>query len=241
MHTNSFNLLILAGGKATRMGNICEEIPKSLLEINGKTILERQLDLVKNIHISETIIAAHHLASKFEPIALNRGLSIYVSASPEGTGGAIYNAMKKFKDKNLPTIVMNGDILLAENLTIMANNWSYYISDVMIMGTKVNSVADFGSLNISMMSEEVGEVKQFVEKTGIDSPGYINAGIYIILTSNYLHFEEERNKTGNWSVERDTFPAMIERKYVVDTYLTEAEWIDCGTPERLQRAKEIFK
>ena len=239
---HQYNLIILAGGKASRMGDICSETPKCLLDIAGKTLLERQLDMLKGINVAEAIIAAHHLAPKISPLAEQLGLGMYVSSHPEGTGGAIYHTMLKFK-RQRPTIVLNGDILMDINMTSLLNEWEWYLSDVMIVGQLVPNISDYGSLVLwEHESETVAHLAQFKEKTGQNISGYINAGIYVIMADTYIKFEKSRNKIGQWSVERDTFPKMLEAGYLLDVFLSQDNtWIDCGTPERLELAQSLFR
>ena len=53
--------VILCGGLATRLGNISKKMPKTLLEVGGRTVLDWQLNLLKEIGITETILASGHL------------------------------------------------------------------------------------------------------------------------------------------------------------------------------------
>ena len=53
--------VIFCGGLATRLGNISKKIPKILLEVGGRAVLDRQLDLLKAVGVKETILASGHL------------------------------------------------------------------------------------------------------------------------------------------------------------------------------------
>ncbi len=53
--------IILCGGLATRLGNTTKTVPKILLEISGKTVLEWQIQLLRDVNVEEVILASGHL------------------------------------------------------------------------------------------------------------------------------------------------------------------------------------
>ena len=53
--------IILCGGLATRLGDLSKKLPKIPLEVGGRTVLDWQLDLLKEVGVIETILASGHL------------------------------------------------------------------------------------------------------------------------------------------------------------------------------------
>ena len=89
--------IILCGGLSTRLGNITKEIPKILLSIGNRAIIDYQIDLLKTASVTEVVLASGHLHEViFEHIGHQyEGLKVLYAREDKrlGTGGAIKNAM----------------------------------------------------------------------------------------------------------------------------------------------------
>jgi MurNAc alpha-1-phosphate uridylyltransferase len=92
-------VLILAGGKATRLGPLTEHMPKSLVEVAGRPFIEHQLELLARNGLTSVVLATGHLGKQ-----LVKGIDLYrtpgISSirflyedTPLGTGGAIKAAL----------------------------------------------------------------------------------------------------------------------------------------------------
>ena len=143
------NAIILCGGLSTRLGEITKNIPKILLEIKGKTVLEWQLEKLKKIGISEVVLAAGHLSEVLErSVGLHKnGVDLTYAIEQErlGTGGAIKHALRYMANTEEPTIILNGDVLTTIDLADMIRYISP-ASDGIILGVKVNDAANLGTL-----------------------------------------------------------------------------------------------
>ena len=172
------NAIILCGGLSTRLGEITKSIPKILLEIKGRTVLDWQLEKLKSVGVSEVVLAAGHLSDVlFHTVGLHlNGMALTYAIEQErlGTGGAIKHAWEYVSKKGEPVIVLNGDVLTTVDLAKMTD----YLkpgSDGIILGSKVEDASSLGTLYY----DENYHLKQFKEKEGLHQPGYINGGIYI--------------------------------------------------------------
>jgi NDP-sugar pyrophosphorylase family protein len=111
-------LAILAGGYATRLGALTTEIPKCLIEINGRPFVDWQLELLIKNGYSEFIFCVSYksdLVQEYLGNGKDRGISIQYSLDGPtqlGTGGAIQKALPKLGDK---FGVMYGDSYLPTN------------------------------------------------------------------------------------------------------------------------------
>ena len=107
--------IILCGGLATRLGETAKTLPKILLEIGGKTVLEWQIRLLTDVGVTEVVLASGHLHDVLYERVGEVYDGMYIRYAKEekrlGTGGAIQNAMKQIDTS--PFFVLNGDILLA--------------------------------------------------------------------------------------------------------------------------------
>ncbi len=222
------NAIILCGGLSTRLGEITKSIPKVLLDIKGKTVLEWQLEKLKAAGINDVVLAAGHLSDvlKGEVGESFAGANLFHAVEKErlGTGGAIKFALQHVPRPEKATIILNGDILS----TIDLNDMIKYMregSEGMILGAKVDDAATYGTLDY----DENYRLKQFKEKEGLHQPGFINGGVYIFNEAAKKHFPDHHV----FSIEYDVFPKMKD----LDVYESDKPWIDIGVPERLEWAR----
>ena len=121
--------MILAAGLGKRMLPLTSNIPKPLIMIGSKNLLERSIELLIKIGINELVINTHYLPQKIDNFlkTKNYGISINVIHEREllDTGGGIINATKKFE--NNPFFVLNPDTIWNKNyyeeLKILENSY----------------------------------------------------------------------------------------------------------------------
>ena len=117
--------MILSAGLGKRMQPITLKTPKPLIEVEGKNLLERTINLLISYGIEEIVINVHHLANQIINFINNKKYSIKITISDEkdlllGTGGGIYQGTKIFKKK--PFIVINPDTLWNKNYSTELND-----------------------------------------------------------------------------------------------------------------------
>jgi NDP-sugar pyrophosphorylase family protein len=117
-------IAILAGGLATRLGDVTKTIPKALLPIAGKPFIVHQLALLRAAGITEIVMCVAHLADQIEgAIGDGREFGVHVQYSHDkllGTGGALRNALPLLGDEFL---VMYGDSYLLCDYAGIARAW----------------------------------------------------------------------------------------------------------------------
>ena len=111
--------IILAGGRGKRLRPITDKIPKPLIPINNKPLIERTIKYLKKYGVTEIIISTgykSHLIEKFLKQKKNFGCDIIFSIekTPLGTGGAVKKALKYVEENSF--LVLNGDIITNINL-----------------------------------------------------------------------------------------------------------------------------
>jgi MurNAc alpha-1-phosphate uridylyltransferase len=137
--------MILAAGFGKRMLPLTAKIPKSLIKIGPKNLLERSIDLLIKIGIDEIIINTHHLSNEINNFLQNNNYKISISAIKEevllDTGGGILNATKKFN--NDPFFVLNPDTIWNKNyyeeLKILENSYLKNNKPILLLVDKINS------------------------------------------------------------------------------------------------------
>jgi D-glycero-D-manno-heptose 1,7-bisphosphate phosphatase len=105
--------VIMAGGRGTRIAAIAPDLPKPMIKLCGKPILEHQIDCLKKNNLTDIIIVTGHLGHVIEDYfgdgsKFSCAISYYTETDPLGTAGALF----KIKDKlDGDFILINGDII----------------------------------------------------------------------------------------------------------------------------------
>ena len=116
-------VVILAGGRATRLGELTKNRPKSLVEIQGKPFLAYQLELLKDHEISDIVLCIGHLGGQIRKAfdgGSNYGVHLTYSLEDEplGTAGALKNAAPYLNDTFL--VIYGDSYLLLDFVKIYA-------------------------------------------------------------------------------------------------------------------------
>ena len=229
---SSMEGIIVCGGLSTRLGDITKDIPKILLDIGGKTVLDWQLTKLQEVGVNHVVLAAGHLNGVLQRQIGNTRFGLDLTYAVEdkklGTGGAIKYAWSFLREKNAPVFVLNGDILT----TIQFKDMMKYLpseSDGIILAAYVDDVASYGTV----LYDKDYHVEAFKEKEGVHKPGYQNGGVYLFTPEIQRYFPA----SDTFSVEYDVFP-KVEQLYV---YESDKPWIDVGLPERLAWARENWR
>jgi NDP-sugar pyrophosphorylase family protein len=221
--------IILCGGLSTRLGDMTKTVPKILLDIRGRTVLDWQLDFLKEAGVDEVVLASGHLHDTlYEAVGENyAGVRIRYAKEEKrlGTGGAIKNAMRYVS--TAPFLVLNGDVLLNFSASKMVNRLQPEMEG-MLLGVLVEDISAYGEI----VSDDREHITAFREKQPIHRPGYINAGVYLFNPSLANYFPNQ----DVFSIERDVFP-HVQNLYVFKAAI---DWIDIGVPERLESARQHF-
>ena len=109
--------MILAAGLGKRMRPLTLKTPKPLLEIGGRTLLERAINLFTNHGVEEITVNVHHLANQIEELISDLKSDVKIKISNEkdlllDTGGGVKKGAKDFK--NNPFFVINPDTLWSD-------------------------------------------------------------------------------------------------------------------------------
>ena len=178
--------IILCGGLSTRLGGITKTIPKILLDIRGRTVLEWQIELLKQAGIDEVILASGHLHDTLVNAVGARcnGVSIQYAKEERrlDTGGAIKHAMQYICTS--PFFVLNGDVLLEDFALSTMLNCYQRESEGILLGVLVEDTSTYGEI----ASDDRDRITGFREKPRIQRSGFINAGVYLFNKSMANYF-----------------------------------------------------
>jgi NDP-sugar pyrophosphorylase family protein len=108
--------MLFAAGLGTRLKPLTDHLPKALVTVNGKTLLERNIKYLQRFGITDLVINVHHFAAQVEQVLQNNnGFGSRITISDERdelleTGGGLKKAATFFNDGS-PFVVMNADVL----------------------------------------------------------------------------------------------------------------------------------
>ena len=166
--------MILGAGFGKRMLPLTTKIPKPLIKIGPKNLLERTIELLIKIGIDEIIINTHHLSKEIDNFLEHQNYQISISAVKEevllDTGGGILNATKNFKDD--PFFVLNPDTIWNKNyyeeLKMLENSYLNNNKPILLLvDKKISHDKSFkGDFNFTENDYIVREVKNQYIFTG---------------------------------------------------------------------------
>ncbi len=222
--------VILAGGKGINMRPFTFEMPKGLLPVGGKPILEHIVEKLIHFGIREVIFSIGHLGEKIKAHfgdGKKLGIKIvYVSEKKEtGTGGAL-RMVKKFITNNT-FLVIHGDILIDIDLADLV---SFHKEQETIATIALTSVVDPSSFGEVILHG--AKITQFKEKPqkGKQTSQLVSCGLYVFEKNIFDYLPEKEI-----SHLEDIFPKLAKSRQL-SGFLFGGSWVDIGTPASYERA-----
>ena len=219
--------LVMAGGYGYRLRPLTEEIPKPMLPVGGRPLLELLIEQLRNAGISRVNLATHY---KGDVISRHFGdghdfqmdIQYIEENQPLGTAGAL----RLLEESDEPLLVINGDILTEVDFRAMLDYHQENVAD-MTVAVKEHEVrlpygvVDFDGINIVSISEKP-VLRHF-----------INAGIYLLNPRclRYIPAAQPYDMP-------DLIRKLIEEGRRVVSFPVHEQWVDIGQAEDYQRAQQ---
>ncbi|MDR2650134.1 MAG: HAD-IIIA family hydrolase [Clostridiales bacterium] len=228
--------VIMAGGKGARISSVASDIPKSMIDIGGKPVLEHEIACLKNNGITDIIITISHLGhiiKEYFGDGKRFGVNIdyYYEETPIGNAAALFHLKDRLAEDFL---LINGDILFDINITKFMEFHKSRDGFVTLF-THPNS-HPYDSGLIAMDSD--GRVTDWLTKED-NRPLYyknrVNAGIHIV-SPRLLDMDALSPKV---DLDRQLLKPLAGtgKMYAYDS----PEYVkDMGTPERYEQVKRDF-
>lgn len=234
--------MIFAAGKGTRLGIITENMPKALVDINGKTALQMAVEKCSRHGFDDIIINVHHFADMVEDeVKKLNSLGYRISVSDERemlleNGGGLYKA-RNFFDRN-PFLLYNVDIISDFDLSAL------YRLHLEKKGLATLAVRHRPGKRF-LLVDKSGQMRGWRNvSTGEQIPAGIADEELSEIAFSSMHI-----------VEPEIFNYMQEGIYsMIDLYLKlagghniytlkhdEGYWIDVGTPESLEYVRKLLE
>jgi dTDP-glucose pyrophosphorylase len=224
-------VVIMAGGRGTRLGALTHDTPKPLLEVAGRTILEWIILNLAGGGIRDVYVSVNHLAEQIEE-HLGDGAHLGCSVTylredrPLGTAGSLALFRAQRRELDVPALVMNGDLMVqfeAQGLLAFHRRSAAAIS---VATRPYQHEVPFGVVDTG----PDGRVAAVREK-----PTYsmdVSAGVYAVSPHvlDLLHADEPCTMP-------ELMQTCLDRGEPVAAWQLPSDWIDVGTPTDLARAK----
>ncbi len=226
--------IVLVGGQGTRLRPLTLSAPKPLLPTAGVPFLAHVLARAAAYGVTHVVLATCYKAGMFascfgDGSALGLSIDYIQEEVPLDTAGGIRNAAASLRGSGPsdPVVVLNSDILSGHDLGAQVDLHCKTDAAVTLHLVEVEDPSRFGCVPTG----ETGRVTGFLEKTPTPVTNRINAGCYVFRREVISRIPAGRRV----SVERETFPSLIEAGELVMGYHESAYWLDVGTPETFVR------
>lgn len=226
--------LILAGGRGTRLQPLTHELPKPLIPLHDRPLMEHIIDLFKKYDIKDVIVSVGYKKEKIKEVFGNGkhvGVNItYVEEKePLGTAGPIRLA-KPYLTETF--IVCNVDELKEIDLREMYASHKQNHATVTIALTTVKDPSIYGAAIL-----KGNKILDFVEKPKKEEApsNLINAGLYMMEPETINYIPE-----GMSSLEKDIFPKLAKEGKLFG-YPFGGQWFNTGTLELYDQAIKEWK
>lgn len=226
--------VILAGGKGTRLGNLTTSIPKPMVKVAGKPIVQYQVELCAKFGLEEIIFVVNHLGQAIEDHfgdGSKYGIRITYFHEPEPLGTV--GGLVEIKDQlTSDFLVLYGDVMMEMDLERLVNFHAQKESEATLVVHPNDHPFDSDLIELDT-NQRVIRVLPKPHAEGLRYHNMVNAAVYLF-SPKIFDFLERGVKA---DFGRDIFPAIYEsiRMYAYNTpeYLK-----DMGTPERLGQVEQ---
>jgi NDP-sugar pyrophosphorylase family protein len=234
LKNGNYKAVILAGGAGTRLYPITYEIPKPLLPIKRKPIINYLVDLFLNQGIREIAIL---IDKKFKNEFIwwkkryygKNKINFVEETESLGTFGGLWYLKNWIKDD--PFFLTNGDELKEIDLGKMAQFHSKMPVLATIALVKVSDPQDYG-----VVVCKKGIVRKYLEKPKNPPSNYVSSGIYLFSPEIFNHHPGPKF----CMVEANIFPKLAEEQKLAG-FKFNGKWMDCGNFIRYERAIKRWK
>lgn len=234
--------MVLAAGMGSRLGDVGKKIPKCLLEVGGKTMLEHVIDRLKAAGVHALCINTHHLASQVENFIKNKnnfGIEIRISYEPKllGTGGGLKKVLDFFGGRD-PFFMHNADVYCELDLTrlFQVHKESQALATLAVMQRESARALLFESEG-TLAGWDNGAAGSRIIPGSTPKHRYGFSGIQIV-SAEIFDFMSTQPEV--FSIIETYMLAAQAKKRITSFSIDDSYWIDVGTTARLEELRARF-
>lgn len=224
--------VIMAGGFGTRLRPLTNNLPKPMVPMANKPMMQHIIELLSRCRITDLVSLLYFHPETIENyFGDGSGFGVkmtYISASDDlGTAGSVRNA-KAYLDKSF--LVISGDLLTDFDLLRAIEFHKERKAAATMVLTRVLNPLPFGIV----ITDKNGRIDRFMEKPGWGEvfSDTINTGIYI-LEPEVLDLIPPKEE---FDFSKDLFPLLLEKKEPLYGYIAEGYWKDVGSLDEYRQA-----
>jgi NDP-sugar pyrophosphorylase family protein len=233
--------MVLAAGLGTRLLPLTEQLPKALIPVAGRPMIEYSLFLLRYYGIRDIIINLHHLGDRIETYlgdGRQWGLQITYSKEPDllDTGGGLLKAKPFLEDGTF--IVINTDVLIDLPLSeLIAFHQKKKAAATLVV--RPDPLADqYGSLEI----DGEGRIQRFLQtriskQPSVPTTKLMFTGVQVLEPRVFDYMDLDRD-VQSFSTTKDTYPRMLLQQERLFGWRFDGFWQDVGTARRISEAEE---
>jgi MurNAc alpha-1-phosphate uridylyltransferase len=234
--------MILAAGLGTRLKPFTDKHPKALAIVNGKTILQRNIEYLASFGIKDVIVNVHHFADQIvDLIKHNDGFASSITVSDETkevleTGGGLMRA-KEFFDDNRPFVLLNVDILTNMNIDKMIDHHtsSKALATLCVSQRKTSRYFLFDENNNLCGWRNVNVNQETIVRPANNYFEKAFWGIHVISPQIFELVKQE----GKFSIV-DVYMDLCKTHTITAFDDADSKFIDVGKPESIALAEAMF-
>lgn len=238
---NNLTAIILAAGRGKRMGVLTKDIPKPLINVNGKPLLYHAIDFVKKVGAKRIIVVGGYCFNKLKSQVLDIDESIIILEN------------KEYLMQNLTSFKKSLSFIDQENVLVCNSDYVFNSQTSRNVSKKMRDISVFCSYDLSCVTEDVMRSKS-------DDNGYLlemskTLKNYNSVYTGVFFFSRENIDLVKISVEsvfkkisaKDAtveclFGELMNRKQkILASDVGKSDWVEIDTPEELKAANAKFK
>lgn len=224
--------MVLAAGLGKRMRPITDTMPKPMVSVAGKPLLDHALDALAAFGVRQTVVNVHYLAQQIEHHVADRTAPSVIISDERAvlldSGGGVKKAIRSLPDG--PFFILNADSFWVDranaNLSQMSHIWNDKVMDMLLLVAKKDQAVGFDGLGDFFMDEE----GRLARRETAPSAPYIYAGAIVAEPALFEAVTEDA-----FSLNR-LFDQAIENRRLYGCPL-DGLWLHVGTPEAIPLAE----
>jgi len=227
-----FNAMIFAAGFGTRMRYLTQNMPKPLVPVLGKPMIDHAIALTDQAGCKQTIVNTHYHAEQLEKHLSQFPNVVTINEAPNilETGGGLKNALPIIG--TAPVVTMNCDMIwIGDNpITQLMQNWDKFDADALLMLLPINQAHGYlGQGDFSM--NNTGHLTKRNERSHVP---YVYGGVQIIRTEGLKEFTSPA-----FSISKLWDQMITQNRLKGIVY--DGEWVDVGHPEGIEAAQTLVR
>jgi NDP-sugar pyrophosphorylase family protein len=234
--------MLLAAGMGTRLGATKGVLPKVLLPVEGRPILEHNLRYLKAHGVRDVVVNVHRGAGRIrQHLSARRNYGMHIQISHEkkllGTAGAVKKMQSFFSEG--PFLVLYGDNLMDFDIAQLRRRHlrSRAFATVGVYSPRRTISCDIAA---GLIRHSRGRIKKIIEKRGnrrVRKGVWVNAGIYVLSCEIFQHIPFGRS----YDFSRDVFPRLLRKKVRMMAAEGASYVLASDTRESLKKTRGLAK